>query len=205
MKKSGVSWNKGRSSGQKEGFGRQSIHMISELLEREEKWRDLALFRVGLDAMLRASDLLELTIRDVCDEKRVVRTSWTLQQKKTQKSVVVTLTTPAIAALTDWIYFSKKLNKDEYLFTRIKGNNFERISRRYYGMLVKQWASMVNLDAPKFSTHSLRRSKASIMYSSGIDLETIRILLGQSTLDATKNYLGVSRQEASTLAKEFVL
>ncbi len=205
MGKPGVIWNKGRSVGQKEGFNRRSIQMISELLERDEKWRDLALFRVGLDTMLRASDLLELTIRDVYDENQEVRTSWPLQQKKTQKPLVVTLTNPAVAALTDWIDSSNKLSKDEYLFTRLKGNRFERISRKYYGMLVKQWARMVNLDVPKFSTHSLRRSKASIMYSSGIDLETIRILLGQSTLNATKNYLGVSRQKASNLARQFVL
>lgn len=205
MEKIGVVWNKGKSLGQKEGFSRRSIQMISDLLERDENWRDLALFRVGLDTMLRACDLLELTIRDVCDEDQVVRTSWPLQQKKTQKPVVVTLTKPAIATLTVWINSSNKLNKDEYLFTRIKGNSFERISRRYYGTLVKKWARMVNLDAPKFSTHSLRRSKASIMYSSGVDLETIRILLGQTTLNATKNYLGMSRQEAFNLARQFVL
>lgn len=205
MGKSGVIWNKGKSLGQKEGFSRQSIQMISELLERDNKRRDLALFRVGLDTMLRANDLLKLTIRDVCDENQVVRTSWPLQQKKTQKPLVVTLTEPAVTALTVWINFSNKSNENEYLFTRIKGNSFACISRKYYGMLVKQWASMVNLDAPRFSTHSLRRSKASIMYSSGVDLETIRILLGQSTLNATKSYLGVDRQKASNLAKQFVL
>ncbi len=205
MGKPGVSWNKGRSLGQKEGFSRQSIKMISELLGRDEKWRDLALFRVGLDSMLRAGDLLELTIGDVCDEKKKVRTSWPLQQNKTKNPLVVTLTNPAVLALTFWISESNKLNKEEYLFTRIKGNTFERISRKYYAILVKQWAAMVNLDTPKFSTHSLRRSKASLMYSAGIDLETIRILLGQSTLNATKNYLGVSRQKASNLARQFVL
>lgn len=200
-------WNKGRAQGQKAPFSRRSIGLISGMLKEGDKWRDLALFRVGLDTMLRASDLLKLTLGDVTDERRVIRESWTVQQKKTGEPVTLTLTAPAIEALSHWLEVDQgnKWSRDDFLFTRLQGDTSQPITRQQYGSLVKVWAGMVGLDKALFGTHSLRRSKASLMYAAGVDLETLRILLGQATLDATKHYLGISRQEASLVASKFVL
>ena len=60
-------WNKGKGVGQMTPFTPEQAQVIRSLLRTEKKFRDLALFNVGLDTMLRASDLLPLKMADVTD------------------------------------------------------------------------------------------------------------------------------------------
>ena len=60
-------WNKGKSVGQKAPFSPRDVQTIKQIVENAGNLRDLALFAVGIDTMLRAVDLLALQVRDVTD------------------------------------------------------------------------------------------------------------------------------------------
>jgi len=52
-------WNKGKVVGQTRPFTPEEVGMIKQILIKKQEWRDLALFSVGIDTMLRSSDLLK--------------------------------------------------------------------------------------------------------------------------------------------------
>lgn len=67
MPEAHVPWNKGRAQGQKRVLTVAQVRRVKELLQERHRIRDLALFSVALDTLLRASDLLALRVADVQD------------------------------------------------------------------------------------------------------------------------------------------
>jgi hypothetical protein len=57
-------WNKGKSVGQKAPFRPRDVQTIKQILENAGNLRDLALFSVGINTMLRGVDLLALRVED---------------------------------------------------------------------------------------------------------------------------------------------
>ena len=103
-----------RTNMQKKPLNAKQVKSLSKLLA--DKPRDRALFHVGIDSMLRSSDLRNLTVEDVVDSKRQVREQCSITQQKTGRTVVFTLGEKTRAALQKWIEVSRKVEED-YLFT----------------------------------------------------------------------------------------
>jgi integrase len=193
-------WNKGKSLGQKQPFTPQQARMIRDLLEAGQDWRDLALFNVAVDTMLRASDLLKLKVEDVSDHTGAIVAEFPIQKKKRGKPHVVMLSDKSKRALEQWIKASGKWSGD-YLFTRLKGQVHEPISRRQYANIIKGWAKLVKADPKNFSTHSGRRTKSVAVYQRTQNIAACQELLGQKSLGATASYLGVGKRQALDIAK----
>lgn len=67
--------------------------------------------------------------------------------------------------------------------------------------VVDKWATGVGLMRSEYGTHSLRRTKASIIYRATGNLRAVQILLGHSKIEKTVRYLGIAVQDALALAK----
>ena len=197
-----VPWNKGKSVGQKAPFSPSEVQTIKQILSNVGNLRDLALFSVGIDTMLRGADLLSLTVSDVTDHQGKVIEQFTVFQQKTGKGTVVALLPYSQRALSQWIKASSKLSW-HYLFTGVRKNKDHPITTNHFRRLVKRWAAYAKLDERKFSTHSLRRTKAALVYKHTHNVEVVRQLLGQSNVTATSAYLGVDKQDALEIAKRF--
>lgn len=195
-------WNKGKSVGQKAPFSPREVQMIKQILENEENLRDLALFSVGIDTMLRGVDLLLLKVEDVTDHEGEVVEQFTICQQKTRKGTIVALLSYSRQVLKRWIEVSGKLPW-HYLFTGVRKNKESPISTNQYRRLVKRWATHAKLDPRKFSTHSLRRTKAALVYQHTHNVEAVRQLLGQSSVAATSAYLSIDKLDAIKIAKKF--
>jgi integrase len=76
------------------------------------------------------------------------------------------------------------------------------LSTRQYARLVVEWAQAIGLRPQEYGTHSLRRTKASIIYKATGNRRAIQILLGHSKLENTVRYLGVDIEDALTLAEK---
>ena len=61
--------------------------------------------------------------------------------------------------------------------------------------------STVDLDKREYGTHSMRRTKASLIYKATGNLRTAQILLGHTNIENTVRYLGVEIAEALTLSE----
>ena len=75
------------------------------------------------------------------------------------------------------------------------------ISTRQYARLVHEWGGSIGLPAQDYGTHSLRRTKASIIYKATGNLRAVQILLGHAKIDSTVRYLGVDVEDALELAE----
>ena len=169
-----------------------------ELSRRTDKLRDLALFRMGVDTMLRKSDLRGLRVCDVQETTGAIRERIEVKMKKTGRMVSCVLDEKTMSALTNWIEFSSKVNSD-WLFTGRKGS--EAITDVQHRRLVKEWCSMAGIDGARRSTHSVRKTKASVIFKKTQNIEAVRRLLGHQSVANTSRYLGVENEDALELAQ----
>ena len=117
-----------------------------------------------------------------------------LIQQKTGSSVQFELTDKTRKSLQEWIT-KKSLRSGDYLFgSRVK-TDFH-LTTRQYAMIVKKWISSIGLDITLYGTHTMRRTKASLIYKKTKNLRTVQILLGHTKLESTVRYLGVEVDDA---------
>jgi integrase len=171
-----------------------------------DKPRDRALFHVGIDSMLRSSDLRYLTVEDVIDSKGAVKEECSITQQKTKKTVTFNLGETTRQALQDWIAASGKRGADFLFSSRTKsygGKQLKQqpISQVQYQRLVKGWLESLGVATDDFSTHSLRKTKASAIYEATKNVEAVRQLLGHRSVAATSAYLGIEQAKALDIAK----
>lgn len=195
-------WNKDRAVGQKRPFSRDQIGQLTTLLERAGRFQELALFCLGIDTMLRGSDLVRLRVSDVMYRDRLPKAEFTWNQQKTGKSVVTAITPFSQTVLR--VYVARHdLGPGAYLFSARRGDGSTPITTNYFRRLVKKWAEELGLDPTDYSGHSLRRSKPSHLYAEGVRPEMLRLLLGHQSLQSTQAYLGIDQSEALALARKF--
>ena len=75
------------------------------------------------------------------------------------------------------------------------------MSTRQYARLVHEWVVGIGLPAQEYETHSLRRTKASIIYKATGNLRAVQIPLGHAKIDSTVRYLGVEVEDILELAE----
>ena len=127
-----VPWNKGKLVGQKAPFKLKEIWAIRVRLQIASRCRELALFNLAVDSKLRACDLVQLRVRDVCHGQSMASRALILQQK-TQRPVQFEITEPTRDAVSAWIKKST-LNSDDFLFpSRIRES--PHLSTRQYARL----------------------------------------------------------------------
>jgi hypothetical protein len=86
-------WNKGIIVGQKAPLKLREVWAIRMRLQLAHRARELALFNLGVDSKLRACDLLQLRVRDICHGDRVANRAVVMQQK-THRPVQFEITEP---------------------------------------------------------------------------------------------------------------
>ena len=173
-------WNKGKLVGQKAPFKLKEIWAIRVRLQLEHRTRELALFDLGLDSKLRACDLVKLRVRDICHGERVAPRAIVMQQK-TSRPVQFEITAPTQEAVTAWIK-SANLRSEDYLFpSRI--HESPHLGTRQYARIVDGWVEEIGLDPAAYGTHSMRRTKASLIYRRTKNLRAVQLLLGHAKID----------------------
>ena len=159
------------------------------------------LLNLSVDLMLRASDLLKLKVSDVMNEDRTVKEFVQVKQKKTgKKTIEIPLSENSKKVILR--HLSDK-SFDRNIFVGQKSHyTGKAISTNQYQRIVKSWMSELGIeDVSSYSSHSMRKTKASHLYSVTNNVEAVRRLLGHQSITATSSYLGVSDDDATELAK----
>lgn len=192
-------WNKGKLIGQKLPLKPKDIWAVRIRLQMAHRTRELALFNLALDSKLRACDLVALRIRDVCHGDRIANRAIVLQ-RKIQRPVQFEITAATQNALQTWIR-DAGLKSDGCLFpSRI--HQPPHIGTRQYARMLHGWLEEIGLDPTAYGTHSMRRTKASLIYKRTKNLRVIQILLGHSKLESTVRYLGIEVDDALEIAEQ---
>jgi integrase len=175
-----VPWNKGKLTGQKPLLKLPEIWAIRVRLQLSPHARDLAMFNLALDSKLRACDLTKLRVLDISHGQHVSPQAIVIQQK-TQRPVQFEITEQTRESLEVWIK-AAKLGSSDYLFpSRIHGS--PHISTRQYARIVHRWVASIGLDDAAYRTHTMRRTKAALIYRRTKNLRAVQLLLGHTKLD----------------------
>src|ERR1700684_3116554 len=192
-------WNKGKLVGQKAPLKLKEIWAIRVRLQVFRRTRELALFNLGIDSKLRACDLLKLRVRDIFHGERIAARAVLVQQKST-RPMQYEITESTRTALTDWIKLSG-LASDGFLFpSRVHAS--PHLSTRQYARIVDSWVDEIGLDTAAYGTHSIRRTKPSLIYRRPKNLRRVQLLLGHTKLESTVRYLGIEVEDALELAEQ---
>jgi integrase len=192
-------WNKGKSVGQKAPFKVKDIWALRVRLQMEGRVRDLALFNLGIDSKLRGCDLVALKVRDVCHGDQVA-TRATVMQHKTQRPVQFEVTAAAQDALQAWIKLAG-LKSEPFLFPS-RLHDSPHLGTRQYARILQHWVGDLGLDRADYGTHSMRRTKATLIYRRTKNLRAVQLLLGHSKLESTVRYLRIEVDDALEISEQ---
>lgn len=171
----GPAWNAGRKLGAKRPLKPKEIWAIRFMLDQARKLRDRALFDLAIDSKLRGCDLVKVRIGDLVAGGRIRNRAMIVQQK-TNRPVQFELLEPARSSILAWL-------------------------ERRGGGLVEEWVTGIGLRREDYGTHSLRRTKAALIYKQTGNLRAVQILLGHTKIESTVRYLGVDIEDALALAE----
>ena len=191
-------WNAGKTVGTKRPLTQKQIWAVRFFLEREGRLRDRALFDLAIDSKLRGCDLVKLKIGDLVSGPDI-RTRAIVIQQKTGRPVQFEITADVRASLLVWLEHRGGAIDDYAFPSRL--DHFGHLSTRQYARLVDEWVSAVGLRRVEYGTHSMRRTKAAMIYKATGNLRAIQILLGHSKIENTVRYLGVDIEDALLLAE----
>jgi len=194
-----IPWNKGKLLGQKPPLKLKEIWAIRIRLQLANRTRELALFNLAIDSKLRGCDLVGLRVQDVVQGARVAPRAMVMQ-KKTQRPVQFEITEQTRDAVAAWMAVAH-LRPEQFLFPS-RVSEFPHVSTRQYSRIVGSWVASIDLDPTAYGTHSLRRTKATLIYRRTRNLRAVQLLLGHTKLESTVRYLGIEVDDALEIAEQ---
>jgi integrase len=192
-------WNKGKLIGAKPPLRSKHVWSIRTQLQIEGRKRDLALFNLALDSKLRGCDVVSIRVEDIAPRGHTVDRA-TVRQKKTGHPVRFEITEQTREALDEYMRAEAK-KPGEFLFVGRKGQN-RYLTTRQYARLVSKWVASCGLDPKLVGTHSLRRTKATMIYKRTGNLRAVQLLLGHTKIESTVRYLGIEVDDALEIAEQ---
>jgi integrase len=192
-------WNKGKFTGAKPPLRPKHVWSIRSKLEADGRKRDLAMFNLAIDSKLRACDVVTLKVEDIAPNGYAADRA-TIRQKKTGQPVRFEMTEYTRHAVDGYLRASGK-RSGQLMFSSRQGAD-RSMTTRQYARLVSEWIAGIGLDPHVFATHSLRRTKATLIYRRTGNLRAVQLLLGHRKIESTVRYLGVEVDDALAIAEQ---
>jgi integrase len=188
----------GKLTGQKPALKTKEVWSIRARLELKRRVRDLALFNLAIDSKLRGCDLVRVKVEDVA-AGGAVKPRAAIIQKKTGRPVQFEITEQTRRTVRDLIRRHDLLSGDFLFPSRLAGS--PHLSTRQYARIVQGWVGSIGLNPATYGTHSLRRTKAALIYRKTGNLRAVQLLLGHTKLESTVRYLGVEVDDALAISE----
>jgi integrase len=192
-------WNKGKLTGAKQPLRPKHVWAIRSKLQEKGQMRDLAMFNLAIDSKLRACDVVALKVEDVAPNGYAADRA-TVRQRKTGQPVRFELTEQTRQSVDDYLRGAGK-KPGEFMFSGRRGPD-RSMTTRQYARLVSEWIASIGLDPHAFGTHSLRRTKATLIYRRTGNLRAVQLLLGHRKIESTVRYLGIEVDDALAIAEQ---
>ena len=192
-------WNKGKLTGPKPPLQPRHVWAIRTRLQLAGRVRDLALFNLAIDSKLRGCDVVSLKVEDVAPHGHAINRA-TVRQRKTGRPGKFEITEQTRQTVDDYLKATRKAPGD-FLFTGRRGQD-RCLTTRQYARLLSEWIAGIGLDSSLFGTHSIRRTKATLIYRRTGNLRAVQLLLGHTKVESTVRYLGVEVDDALTIAEQ---
>ena len=194
-----VPWNKGKIVGAKPPLQPSHVWSIRTKLQMGNKTRDLALFNLATDSKLRGCDVVALRVEDVAPRGYAVDRA-IVRQRKTGRPVKFELTEQTREAVDQYLRDTGR-QPGQWLFAG-RGDPPRHLTTRQYARLLGEWLASVGLDPTVYGTHSLRRTKATLIYKRTGNLRAVQLLLGHTKIESTVRYMGIEVDDALEIAEQ---
>jgi integrase len=192
-------WNKGKLIGAKPPLRPRHVWSIRTKLQMLGRKRDLALFNLAIDSKLRGCDVVAVRVEDVAPSSYSIDLA-TIRQKKTGRPVRFEVTDQTRQAIDEYLRLTGR-TAEQLLFAG-RGDGSRGLTTRQYARLVQEWVASIGLDPAKFGSHSLRRTKAVLIYRRTGNLRAVQLLLGHTKIESTVRYLGIEVDDAIEIAEK---
>jgi integrase len=159
---------------------------------------DLALFNLAIDSKLRGCDLVAIRVDDVAPHGYASERA-SVRQRKTGRQVRFELTEQTRLAIDEYLTTSSK-EPGEYLFSGCRAG--QGMTTRQYARLLADWLIGIGLAPHVYGTHSLRRTKATLIYRRTGNLRAVQLLLGHTKIESTVRYLGIDIDDALAISEQ---
>ena len=159
--------------------------------------RDLALFNVAVDSKLRGCDVVALKVEDLAPNGYAANRA-AVRQRKTGRPVRFEVTEQTRESINTYLCGRKV---GSYLFGSRRRPG-QPLSTRQYARLVSEWIGGIGSDPSFYGTHSLRRTKAILIYRRTGNLRAVQLLLGHRKIESTVRYLGIEVDDALAIAEQ---
>jgi integrase len=126
----------------------------------------------------------------------------TIRQNNTGRPVRFELTDQTRMTIDDYLRLTGR-KPGRFPFAGRKDDANRGLTTRQYERLIQEWVGSIGLDPAKFGTHSLRRTKAVLIYRRTGNFRAVQLLLGHSKIKSTVRYLGIEVDDASEVAEKF--
>lgn len=160
---------------------------------------DLAMFNLAIDSELRGCDLVRLRVDDVAAHGLAIERA-SVRQRKTGHPVKFELTDQTREAVDAYVKVARRRPGDFLFPSRRRPDR--PMTTRQYARLVSDWIGSIGLDPSFFGTHSLRRTKATLIYRRTGNLRTVQLLLGHTKIESTVRNLGIEVDDALAIAEQ---
>jgi integrase len=157
------------------------------------------MFNLAIDSKLRGCDVVSIRVEDVAASGYTADRA-TVRQRKTGRPVRFELSEQTRQAVDDYLKVANK-RPGEFLFTSYRARE-RSMTTRQYARLVSDWIGGAGLDPRLFGTHSLRRTKATLIYRRTGNLRAVQLLLGHTKIESTVRYLGIEVDDALAIAEQ---
>ena len=160
--------------------------------------RELALFNLAIDSKLRGCDLVAIRVDDIAPNGYAIERA-SVRQRKTGRPVRFELTEQTRQAIDEYLTTADR-KPGECLFDGRRPG--ESMTTRQYARLLTDWLVAIGLDPHVYGTHSLRRTKATLIYRRTGNLRAVQLLLGHTKIESTVRYLGIDIDDALAISEQ---
>lgn len=182
----------------------KDVEKIKQYLRGKKSKRDYCLFVVGINIGLRASDLMQIRIGNVIDDKGVCFDSSSLYEKKTSKFREFDLNQSAKESIKMYLDSLKEYKADDFLFKSNKGeNNSLEVHTVHY--IIKKTCRELNIKG-NYGSHTLRKTFSYHIYINEIGtnpgiVQTLQKMLNHSSQLETLKYIGITKDVIKNVYK----
>jgi len=193
-----IPWNKGKLIGPRAPLRQRHVWAIRTRLQIERQVRELALFNLAIDSKLRGCDLVAIRVDDIAPDGHAIERA-TVRQRKTGRPIRFELTEQTRQTIDEYLAATDK-KPGQYVFDGRRRD--QSMTTRQYARLLAEWPVGIGLDPHVYGTHSLRRTKATMIYRRTGNLRAVQLLLGHSKIESTVRYLGIDIDDALVISEQ---
>ena len=169
------------------------MNMWKELLkEYDEKY--YLMFRIGINAGIRVSDILTLKVSDVREKDHI-----TIIEKKTGKTKRFLLPNTLKKEIGKFIY-ENNMGDDEFLIQSRKGTN-QPISRIQAYRVLRETGEQIGLE--EVGTHTMRKTFGYHHYQANKDVAILQEIFNHAAPSICMRYIGITDDMKDNSLKDF--